>query len=210
MFERFTQAAREVVVHAQEEARDLRHGYIGTEHLLLALLREPSSVARRVLDRLGIERDAVRSDVVRLVGEGPPNRLGERDAEVLRSIGIDLDEVRRRLEEAFGPGALERRDRVRHGWRRRKRCESIADDIPFSGHIPFTPRAKKVLELSLREARQLGHGYVGTEHILLGLVREPEGMAARILAQRGASDQRVRNVVIDELARGGGLPGRSA
>jgi ATP-dependent Clp protease ATP-binding subunit ClpA len=204
VFERFTQAAREVVVHAQEEARDLRHGYIGTEHLLLALLREPSSVARRALDRLGIERDAVRSDVVRLVGEGPPNRLGERDAEVLRSIGIDLGEVRRRLEEAFGPGALERRDRVRHGWRRRKRCESIADDIPF------TPRAKKVLELSLREARQLGHGYVGTEHILLGLVREREGMAARILAQRGASDQRVRNVVIDELARGGGLPGRSA
>ncbi len=210
MFERFTQAAREVVVHAQEEARDLRHGYIGTEHLLLALLREPSSVAMRALDRLGIERDAVRSDVVRLVGEGPPNRLGERDAEVLRSIGIDLDEVRRRLEEAFGPGALERRDRVRHGWRRRKRCESIADDIPFTGHIPFTPRAKKVLELSLREARQLGHGYIGTEHILLGLVREREGMAARILAQRGASDQRVRNVVIDELARGGGLPGRSA
>jgi ATP-dependent Clp protease ATP-binding subunit ClpC len=68
VFERFTQAAREVVVHAQEEARDLRHGYIGTEHLLLALLREPSSVARRALDRLGVERAPVRSDVVNLVG----------------------------------------------------------------------------------------------------------------------------------------------
>jgi ATP-dependent Clp protease ATP-binding subunit ClpA len=179
MFERFTEPAQRAVVDAQEEARDLRHGFIGTEHLLLALLRESSSVARRALDRLGVERDAVRSDVVRLVGEGPPNRLGERDAEALRSIGIDLDEVRRRLEEAFGPGALERRDRVRHGWRRRGRCEPIADHIAFTGHIPFTPRAKKVLELSLREARQLGHGYIGTEHILLGLVREQEGMAGR-------------------------------
>jgi len=204
MFERFTQRARNVVVHAQDEARDLRHAYIGTEHLLLGLLREPSGVARRVLDQLGIERDAVRSDVVRIVGEGPPSGLGEQDAEALRSIGIDLDEVRRRLEEAFGTGALERWDRKRHGWRRRGRCETVA------GHVPFTPRAKKVLELSLREARQLGHGYIGTEHILLGLVREREGMAARILAQRGASDQRVRSVVIDELARGGGLPGRSA
>jgi ATP-dependent Clp protease ATP-binding subunit ClpA len=210
MFERFTQAAREVVVHAQEEARDLRHGYIGTEHILLGLLRDPSGVAKPALDRLGIERLAVRSDVVGLVGEGPPIGFGEHDAEVLRSIGIDLDEVRRRLEEAFGAGALERRDRVRHGWRRRGRCEPIADHIAFTGHIPFTPRAKKVLELSLREARQLGHGYIGTQHILLGLVREREGLAARILAQRGASDQRVRNVVIDELARGGGLPGRSA
>ena len=197
-------------VHAQDEARDLRHDYIGTEHLLLGLLREPSGVARQVLDRLGIERDAVRSDVVRLVGEGPPIRLGEQDAEALRSIGIDLDEVRRRLEEAFGPGALERRDRVCHGWRRRRGCEPVAGPIPLAGNIPFTPRAKKVLQLSLREARQLGHGYIGPEHILLGLVREREGMAARILAQRGASDQRVRMVVIDELARGGGLPGRSA
>jgi ATP-dependent Clp protease ATP-binding subunit ClpA len=210
MFERFTERARNVVVHAQGEARDLGHGYIGTEHLLLGLLREPSGVARRALDRLGIERDAVRSDVVRLVGEGPPIRLEEQDAEALRSIGIDLEEVRRRLEEAFGTGALERWDRVRRGWRRRGRCETVAGHVPFAGHIPFTPRAKKVLELSLREARQLGHGYIGTEHILLGLVREREGLAARILAQRGASEQRVRMVVIDELARGGGLPGRSA
>jgi ATP-dependent Clp protease ATP-binding subunit ClpA len=199
-----------VVVHAQGEARDLGHGYIGTEHLLLGLLREPAGVARRALDRLGIGREAVRSDVVRLVGEGPPIRLGEQDAEALRSIGIDLDEVRRRLEEAFGPGALERRDRVRRGWRQRGRCELVSGHIPVAGHIPFTPRAKKVLELALREARQLGHGYIGTEHILLGLVREREGLAAQILAQRGASDQRVRMLVIDELARGGGLPGRSA
>jgi ATP-dependent Clp protease ATP-binding subunit ClpA len=210
MFERFTQRAQNAVVHAQEEARDLRHAYIGTEHLLLGLLREPSGVARRVLDRLGIDREAVRSDVVRIVGEGPPSGLGDQDAEALRSIGIDLDEVRRRLEEAFGTGALERWDRKRHGWRRRGRSETVASHVPFAGHIPFTPRAKKVLELSLREARQLGHGYIGTEHILLGLVREREGMAARILAQRGASDQRVRNTVIDELAEGGGLPGRSA
>jgi ATP-dependent Clp protease ATP-binding subunit ClpA len=172
MFERFTEPARRAVVDAQEEARDLRHGYIGTEHILLSLLRDPSGVAKRALDRLGIERGAVRSDLVRLVGEGPPIGFGEHDAEVLRSIGIDFDEVRRRLEEAFGAGALERRERVRHGWRRRGRCETIADHIPFAGHIPFTPRAKKVLELSLWEARQLGHGYIGTEHILLRLMRE--------------------------------------
>jgi ATP-dependent Clp protease ATP-binding subunit ClpC len=83
MFERFTQRARNVVVHAQDEARDLRHDYIGTEHLLLGLLREPSGVANQVLDRLGIGRDVVRSDVVRLVGEGPPISLGEQDAEAL-------------------------------------------------------------------------------------------------------------------------------
>jgi hypothetical protein len=104
MFERFTEPARRAVVDAQEEAGDLRHGYIGTEHILLGLLRDPSGVAKRALDRLGIERGAVRSDVVRLVGEGPPIGFGEHDAEVLRSIGIDLDEVRRRLEEAFGAG----------------------------------------------------------------------------------------------------------
>jgi ATP-dependent Clp protease ATP-binding subunit ClpA len=210
MFERFTEPARRAVVDAQEEARDLRHGYIGTEHILLGLLRDPSGVAKRALDRLVIERGAVRSDVVRLVGEGPPIGFGEHDAEVLRSIGIDLDEVRRRVGGGVRGRPLERRERVRHGWRRRGRCEADACHIPFAGHIPFTPRAKKVLELSLWEARQLGHGYIGTEHILLRLVREREGMAARILAQRGASDQRVRNVVIDELARGGGLPGRSA
>src|SRR6266511_3099292 len=145
MFERFTDRARESVVQAQVEARELRHGYIGTEHLLLGILRE----------------------------------------------------------ETFGPGALDRR--VRPRWRSlgRGRC------APISGHIPFTPRAKKVLELSLREAVALGHNYIGTEHILLGLVREREGIAAQLLQNRGAGDREIRRLVAEEIGEKG-QPGRSA
>src|SRR5690349_21499169 len=124
MFERFTERARRVVVFAQEEARDLNHNYIGTEHLLLGLMRDADSVAVRALRELDIGQDAVREQVTEIIGRG-------------------------------------------------KR--------PPSGHIPFTPRAKKVLELSLREALQLNHNYIGTEHILLGLVGEGEGVAAQVL-----------------------------
>src|SRR4051812_26594165 len=124
MFERFTERARQVVVLAQEEARTLKHNYIGTEHILLGLLREEEGLAARVLESLDITVERVRAQVVRIVGSG--------------------EEV-------------------------------------TSGQIPFTPRAKKVLELALREALSLGHNYIGTEHILLGLVRENEGVAARIL-----------------------------
>jgi ATP-dependent Clp protease ATP-binding subunit ClpC len=145
MFERFTERARRVVVYAQEEARELSHNYIGTEHLLLGLLREPESVAGRVLAKLEISLDAVRAQVVEIIGRGE--------------------------------GAQ-------------------------SGHIPFTPRAKKVLELSLREALQLGHNYIGTEHILLGLVREGNGVAARVLVKLGGTPDRVRGAVL-ELAPAG-------
>jgi ATP-dependent Clp protease ATP-binding subunit ClpC len=145
MFERFTERARRVVVHAQEEARDLNHTYIGTEHLLLGLTREPDSAAARALRELDIGRDAVRERVVEIVGRG--------------------------------------------------------SDAP-SGHIPFTPRAKKVLELSLREALQLSHNYIGTEHILLGLIREGQGVAAEVLTSLGGDLSRVRDKVI-ELAPAG-------
>ena len=124
MFERFTERARQVVVLAQDEARALKHNYIGTEHILLGLLREEEGLAARVLESLDITVEEVRAQVARIVGQG--------------------DEV-------------------------------------TTGQIPFTPRAKKVLELALREALSLGHNYIGTEHILLGLVRENEGVAARIL-----------------------------
>src|SRR5207244_6709839 len=124
MFERFTERGRQVVVFAQDEARLLKHNYIGTEHLLLGLLREEEGMAARVLESLGVRIEAVRSQVARIVGPG--------------------DEV-------------------------------------TSGQIPFTPRAKKVLEIALREGLSLGHDYIGTEHILLGLVRETEGVAARLL-----------------------------
>src|SRR6188472_429070 len=147
MFERFTERARQVVVLAQEEARTLKHNYIGTEHILLGLLREEEGLAARVLESLDITTERVRSQVVRIVGSG--------------------EEV-------------------------------------TSGQIPFTPRPKKVLELALREALSLGHNYIGTEHILLGLVRENEGVAARILLDFDADSDKIRNEVIRMLSGPGG------
>ena len=153
MFERFTERARQVVVLAQEEARILKHNYIGTEHILLGLLREEEGLAARVLESLDITVERVRAQVVRIVGSG--------------------EEV-------------------------------------TSGQIPFTPRAKKVLELALREALSLGHNYIGTEHILLGLVRENEGVAARILLDFDADSEKIRNEVIRMLSGPGGRQGRAA
>src|SRR5438093_6185607 len=147
LFERFTERARQVVVLAQDEARALKHNYIGTEHILLGLLREEEGLAARVLESLDITVEEVRAQVARIVGQG--------------------DEV-------------------------------------TTGQIPFTPRAKKVLELALREALSLGHNYIGTEHILLGLVRENEGVAARILLDFDADSEKIRNEVIRMLSGPGG------
>ena len=192
MFEHFTERAQGAVVFAQEEALGLHHRYIGTEHLLLGLLRDSNSVGYEALRRLGVHLDDVRSEVVRLVGDGPSRTLDEKDAEALRVLGIDLDEVRRRTEEVFGEGALGGAVPARR--RRRKACS------PSAGHIPFTPRAKKALELALREAKALRHDYIGTEHILLGLVRERDGLAAGMLSERSVSDERVRTVVSELLS----------
>jgi ATP-dependent Clp protease ATP-binding subunit ClpC len=161
MFERFTERARQVVVLAQEEARSLKHNYIGTEHLLLGLLREEEGVAARVLESLDVSVEEVRAAVVRIVGSG--------------------------------------------------------EESP-QGQIPFTPRAKKVLELALREALSLGHNYIGTEHILLGLIREDEGVAARILLDLDADPDKIRNEIMRSLSGptrrgqsgGGGEPGKRA
>jgi ATP-dependent Clp protease ATP-binding subunit ClpA len=162
MFERFTTEAREVVVGAQHEARALHHGAIGTEHLLLSMLSSPGTVSGQALARHGLTHDEVASDVVRLTG-------GEAlDGPALTTLGIDLDAVRERVEETFGPGALDHpRGRVP------------------SGHIPFSPRAKKVLELSLREALALKSKSIVDAHVLLGLIREGEGLAAKVLHDRG-------------------------
>jgi ATP-dependent Clp protease ATP-binding subunit ClpC len=139
MFERFTNRARHVVVLAQEEARRLRHNYIGTEHILLGLLGEPDGAAGRVLAGIGMSLESTRREVTAIVSAG-----------------------------TTAP----------------------------SGHIPFTPRAKKTLELALREALSLHHNYIGTEHILLGVIREGEGVAAQILQQH-AGFQAIRTAVID-------------
>jgi ATP-dependent Clp protease ATP-binding subunit ClpC len=143
MFERFTDRARRVVVLAQTEARDLGHNYIGTEHILLALIDEGQGVAAKALEAMGIDQDAARQRVVELTGRGQ--------------------------------GASE-------------------------GHIHFTPQAKKLLELALREALQLGHHYIGTEHILLALIREGDGVGAQVLVGLGADLDRTRQQVIQLLA----------
>ena len=187
MFERFTDRARNVAVDAQAAARRLGHGYTGTEHILLGLL-QGDGIAARALGSLGITAAAVEREVLAEVGRGP---LGQRDAEALGAIGIDLEEVRRRVEASFGPGALY--------WRPRRGCRRGRRVPLAAGHIPFSPRAKKVLELSLREALALKHNYIGTEHILLGVAREGEGLAMLILTRLGAGPQVIRARVLDAL-----------
>ena len=186
MFERFTDRARRVLVLAEEEARSLGHNYVGTEHLLLGVARERDGVGAVVLTRLGFDAGAARAEVRRVVSEGAAG-LEPGDADVLRSIGIDLDEVRRQAEDAFGPGALERA-----GWRRRCRAR-------VGPGLAFTPRAKRCLELALREALTLKHGYIGTEHVLLGLLREGEGLAATLLCRQGVDLDAARTAVVEEL-----------
>ena len=197
MFERFTADARSVVTKAQAEARALRSERVGTEHLLLGLLSTGGSA--RVLEGFGVSATRVGEAVAREAGPvvaGAPLS----DAEALEVIGIDLDEVRERVEETFGPGALERpagrQTRGSRPW--------------VSRHIPFTPGAKKVLELSLREALRLGHRSIGTEHILLGLVREGGGLGATILEQEGVRQEAVRRAVSAELDRTADPPSASA
>jgi hypothetical protein len=150
MFERFTDRARRVVVLAQDEGQRLNHGHIGTEHILLGLLREGEGIAATALQSLGISLEAARDSVERITGRGTPSP---------------------------------------------------------SGHIPFSPRTKKVLELSLREALQLGHNYISTEHILLGLIREGQGLAAQIVVQLGADLPRLREQTLSILS---GDPGTEA
>lgn len=140
MFNRFTEKARRVILLAREEAKRLDHDYLGTEHLLLGLIKEGEGVA----------------------------------ALSLQNLGVDLEQVRQEVEKAVGRGG----------------------GSLFLGQIPFTPRAKKVLELAVTEARNLGHNYIGTEHLLLGLIREGEGVAAQILTNVGADLEKVREEVI--------------
>ena len=194
MFERFTTQARSVVTLAQQEARELSRPNIGTQHLLLGILGTPGTAGALALEALGVGERDVRADVRRL--DRDRSAFSDQDADALRSVGIDLDEVRRTVEESFGPGALER--------------GATADGRPWAGHVPLTPGSKKALELALREAIHLGHRSIGTEHLLLGLVRDDTCSAARILAARGADRERVRAAVLREIAAGGDRPGRTA
>jgi ATP-dependent Clp protease ATP-binding subunit ClpA len=195
MFERFTAAARSVVVMAREEAQRLNHACVGTEHLLLAMLDDSSGGTAVLLRDAGVTRERVLADIDRLVRPASP-ALDDGDAEALQAIGIDLDAVRAKVEELFGPGALRppgaARPAPRRGFLRRK-------DVSRGG--PFAARTKKVLELSLREAIALHHNFIGTEHILLGLLREGEGLAAKILADAGVDFALLRAQTVAALRR---------
>jgi ATP-dependent Clp protease ATP-binding subunit ClpA len=199
MFERFTDQARDVVKGAQEEARGLHHRYIGTEHILLALLSESSGMAATVLRDAGVFPEQMRADIEAAVG-GRRTPFGPTDAEALRAIGIDLDAVREKVEETFGEGALESPPATPSRRRGLFRRQQPAPGPP-PGHIPFTPRAKKVLELSLRESLRLKHKHIGPEHVLLGLLREGEGLAAMVLTNAGVSLDDLRTHVLDAVDR---------
>ena len=196
MFERFTQAARDVVVGAREQARQLKHPYIDTEHLLLALLDPAAGAPAAVLRDAGVDATAVRQAIQRLV-PSPRPALTEEDAEALRTIGIDLQAVLARLEDTLGAEALTARAGTprRRGFLRRRRPAACGT----GGRMPFTGRAKKVLELSLREAIALHHDHIGSEHILLGLIREGEGLAARVLVDRGVDLPALRRATLRSL-----------
>ncbi|MFL6055455.1 MAG: Clp protease N-terminal domain-containing protein [Actinoallomurus sp.] len=165
MFERFTDEARLVVRLSQDEARRRRHPFIGAEHLLLAMLDEGHGPAAQALIAQGVTGSDVSRRITRLTG--PPD--DGLDPEALATIGIDLDQVRETTEASFGPGALEPK----------------AQREARKGHIPFTRRAKKILELSLRESLALGHNYIGSGHLLLGLLREGQGVAVLVLTDAG-------------------------
>jgi ATP-dependent Clp protease ATP-binding subunit ClpA len=173
MFERFTDDARAAVVAAQEEARALRHGWIGTEHLLLGVLVSGGDGAQ-LLAGFGVDAAGVRDDILRIIGPGDEGI----DPDALATLGIDLDAVRERVERAFGPGALSNRGRCGRG--------------AVHGQIPFTARAKKVLELTLREAIGLDAAEIRGEHLVLGFLREGDGVAAQILTARGVTHDAVR------------------
>jgi hypothetical protein len=150
-------------------------------------------VSHTVLTAAGVDRQRVLTDIDRLLRTGH-DVFGDSDLAALESIGIDLNAVRAKIEETFGPGALQPPPPARkRGFLSRWRPENTS---------PFTPRAKKVLELSLREALHLGHGYIGTEHLLLGLLREGNGLAAKILSDEGVdlADLRRRTLAAIEQA----------
>lgn len=242
MFERFTKGARSAVVGAQQEARELGHTVIGTEHVLLALTSDswpdatrpgsaapgsarpggagpssavpgsarpggagrgtpdgPPSAVAALLSEAGADRQRVRAAIVAHVGDrsAEATTLADRDAEdaaALKAIGIDLDAVRAAIEENFGAGSL-------HLPRPAPKKKGIFGRFSAgSSHIPFSPRAKKVLELSLREALRLKHNYIAREHIMLGILREGEGLAALILAELKVDTTRLRADLTDALS----------
>jgi ATP-dependent Clp protease ATP-binding subunit ClpA len=197
MFERFTDRARKVVILAKNEAAERGDEQVRPEHMLYGLAAA-DGLAARALEGLGVDAAAVEREIARRVPAGTaaaePGRPDTQpgDAEALAAIGIDLDEIKRRIEENFGPGALERVPLAPRG------------PLNWAGRTPLTDQSKQSLGLALREAKALHHNYIGTEHLLLGLLRaaerDPRGQLAAVTLPRLGLDPAVtRARVLDEL-----------
>ncbi|MDG4766838.1 Clp protease N-terminal domain-containing protein [Solwaraspora sp. WMMD406] len=189
MFERFTDQARQVVRAARAEADRLRHPRAGAEHLLVALLAHENDLCVRVLRDAGADLADLRSRAADAARAAEPTTvpLGEADAAALREIGIDLDSVRAAVERTFGAGALRPPEPARRPWWRR------------TAGGTFTPQARKILELSLREALRLRHRHIGTEHLLLGLLRDGRGPAVAAIMAAGVDPDTVDHWVRNAL-----------
>jgi ATP-dependent Clp protease ATP-binding subunit ClpA len=187
MFERFTPPARRTVELAQDHAKALRHPRVGTEHLLLALLAQPTTGSARVLNAHGVTLEGTTA-ALRAIRAAAGHEL---DAGALQAIGIDLDAVRASVEASFGEGALDQPgDGPGHGYGR-------------FGHLTLSPRLKKAIELGLREAIRLRHREIRDEHLLLGILREGEGLAAQLLRQAGVDLTTIRTELEQQLRQAG-------
>jgi ATP-dependent Clp protease ATP-binding subunit ClpA len=188
MFERFTASARGTVVRAQQEAADADDGCVGTEHVVIALAQD-EGVAGEVLRAAGVTAQTLRRR--RLEDSRDEDDHGGRlDADALRSLGIDLDDVRRSVEETFGAGALDNAP-SRPGRRR----------WPASSHIPFSRRAKASLERGLRQAIMNGDTRIGSEHLLLGILDEGTGAGVRLLRDEGLDLAQLRATTLERSRR---------
>ncbi len=177
MFELFTSLAKRAIVVAQDEAMALGHDFIGTEHLLLGMAGVPESTAGAVLHQHGVRPAPARAEAVRLLDAmGISGTAWQDAADALATIGIDVEEVRRRADESFGPGRF------------------------LYPRPPYTARAKTVLELSVRESRDLGHDRVGTEHMLLAMIAEGNGVGVKILTGLQVDPAGLRSALLARLA----------
>jgi ATP-dependent Clp protease ATP-binding subunit ClpA len=185
------------VVRANAEARELNQTPIGTQHLLLALLADETGPVARALRDDGVDAAYVRAEIQRRVPPAAGPSQAETDAEdkaALKAIGIDLDAVRAAIEENFGAGSLQL---PREGATKKRR---LFGRFSASGHAPFSDRSKKVLELSLREALRLKQKFIAPEHLMLGIIREGNGLAMLILTDKGVDVAGLRTAMTRSLA----------
>jgi len=177
VFEKFTNLAKRSITLSQDEALTLGHDFIGTEHILLGLVRVREGLAGEILSEQGVTADQVRAETLRLLqAAGVSANSGREATEALAAIGIDVEEIRRRADDTFGPGRFR---------------------FPRPA---FTMRARRVLELTLSQSMELGHDEIGTEHLLLGLLAEGEGVGVEALGAVGVDPEALRTAVLERTA----------